>query len=52
MKEISLENLTICQYCGCVWNYIIGSHYVGVFDNIIVVCPACNNEHELPNNNK
>lgn len=47
MKQISLENLTICQRCGCVWNYVIGKTSHNLYGGGYCVCPACGEEHEI-----
>jgi len=46
METKDLENLTVCQQCGGVWNYIFGKRsYVN-----IVFCPVCGKEHEIKSN--
>ena len=43
---LRLEDLTECQQCGIVFNYIHNTSKInGVW---ISTCPVCKHEHELP----
>lgn len=46
MKSLDFDTLSVCQRCGCVFDFIYAIKWDD--DNRISVCPACKHEHELP----
>ena len=50
MKDYSLDKLTVCEECGCVFDYQYAMKYRESQNQpYISVCPACKHEYELPN---
>jgi hypothetical protein len=50
MNIKDLEYLTICQECGCVFEYVIAIEDYRKRPQISI-CPACKHEYEIPNEN-
>jgi len=49
MEIMDLEYITVCQECGCVFDFTLAIKFeVKRNGNQITVCPACKHEYELP----
>lgn len=45
MKKILLDNLTICQNCGVVFDYTFEQNKE--YDRLFSICPVCKEQNEI-----
>ena len=50
MDNLNLEYLTVCQVCGCVFDWHTAIKYQGIKkqEHQETVCPACKTVYQLP----
>ena len=53
MEYIDLNNLTVCQQCGCVFDIFESANNYSRNGDILkyTICPACKHEYEMPTKN-
>jgi len=52
METCDLEYFTICQSCGCVFDFVIAIRDKKENEtNQVSVCPCCKYEYDLPKKN-